>query len=770
MKRLIALAALSATFLLPDVAVTTASPAVQVPASAGEVTTTIHFSGVPKPAPQDIALGALSNDAQPDMYIVPTLTVGAIQGSGTDWDATVTVGNLVPFGDSTVPVLLKRQPNQTLVFRKTGIIAKPSTESGFAVQGGNDLLIVLENTTAFAYPTVRIRLRVDNVDVCHAEVDTMSAGGAGDKENCDDPAKWATFSIPKYPLVTLRITPDSQWFKDPQSQRPKSAKRKGTLSVQFVGAGTPPAIYEQTLPIEVQFDPGKWSIFFNIVWVFLWLLSGSLVALVLRVAIPNYRRKSTLKQQIGDVAKATRGISDAVDSNLRVLLRVERLNLEQIRSSAWISSPEFDTLAQRVEQGLATLKRKIDLARRLDLALGRKAIVMDRDMPPTRVAAVEKELDSAAQTLMRDELAEPEWVFLQQRLDAADKLLTDPTQDDKDAFQAKLVQRWKVLHDFFYEGETLKIPAALEGVKSAFPPADDLPKKDDPDASKWISGIGLTRADLQLSALEVIRDYLFLAPSTAAEGRWKAAQDSLRDLCATPTSENLDTARLLIRQLADGVDIEQLEEALRAGEADIDMTPQSVQPNEKAKFSLTFRDPKLNTAAARWFVRCGWSFKNHYDKKRGKWSTAKQPELKIDAQAESGPPAFVHREQGWDIYHYLEPSVSSCDINVRFYVDGKEVMTVPAGQASTVLEYTRTIVPRAIPGTWAWDRYVPEALQLGAALLVPLATLAVTQADQGISGRGWELLGVGFGSETIRGILTGKPQQTDAAPAAAQKP
>jgi hypothetical protein len=70
----------------------------------------------------------------------------------------------------------------------------------------------------------------------------------------------------------------------------------------------------------------------------------------------------------------------------------------------------------------------------------------------------------------------------------------------------------------------------------------------------------------------------------------------------------------------------------------------------------------------------------------------------------------------------------------------------------------------------AWDRYFPEALQLGAALLVPLATLAVTQADQGISGRGWELLGVGFGSETIRGILTGKPQQTDAAPAAAPKP
>jgi hypothetical protein len=768
MKRLIALAALSATSLFPDAAVTAASPAVQVPASAGEVKTVIHFSGVAKPAPEDIALGALSNDAQPDLHILPTLIVGAIQGSGNDWDATVTVGSLVPFGDSTVPVLLKRQPNQTLIFRKTGILAKPSTDSGFAVQEGQDLLIVLENTTAFDYPKVRIRMRVDDVDVCQAKVDSMSGGSVEDKENCNAPANWATFSVPKYPLVNLRITPDGQWFKDPQTHRPKSAKRKGTLSVQFVGTGTSPAIYEQTLPIEVQFDPGNWSVFFNILWVFGWLLAGSLVALVLRVAIPNYRRKSTLKQQIGEIAKATRGVSDAVDSNLRVLLRVERLNLEQLRSSAWISSPEFDTIAQRIEQGLATLKRKIDSARRLDNALGRKAIVMDQDMPPTRVAAVEDELDAAAQTLMRDQLSEQDWVFLQQRLEAADKLLTQPTQDDKDAFQAKLLQRWKALHDFFFEGETLKIPAALEGIKSAFPPAEGLPKKDDPDAGKWISGIGLTRADLQLSALEVIRDYLFLAPSTAAEGRWKEAQDRLRELCATPTSENLDTARLLLHQLAEGVAVAQLQEALRACEADIEMTPQSVQPNEKAKFSLTFRDPKLNTAAARWFVRCGWSFKNHYDKKPGRWSTAKQPEVKTGEKTPASVPAFVHEEHGWDIYHYFEPSVSSCDINVRFYVDGKAVMT--AGQAATVLQYTRTIEPRAIPTPLAWDRYFPEALQLGAALLVPLATLAVTQADQGISGRGWELLGVGFGSETIRGILTGKPQQTDAAPATAPKP
>ena len=62
-----------------------------------------------------------------------------------------------------------------------------------------------------------------------------------------------------------------------------------------------------------------------------------------------------------------------------------------------------------------------------------------------------------------------------------------------------------------------------------------------------------------------------------------------------------------------------------------------------------------------------------------------------------------------------------------------------------------------------------EALQLGA-LLVPLATLAVTQAGQGSGGSWWELLRVGFDSETIRDILTCKPEQSSAPAQLAQQP
>jgi hypothetical protein len=692
--------------------------------------------------------------------------VGAITGSNKDWDVAITVGNLIPFGESTVPLLLKRQPNQTLHFQKAGLVAKPAAESGFAVREGKQLFIVLENTTAFDYATVRVRVRFQDVEVCQATPDRSAAGNPGDNNHCDDPTKWASFPVPKYAPITLRVPPAPEWFRDPQTTLPKSAKRKGVLSLQFVGAAPASAVYEQALPVEVQFDPSEGSIFGNFVRVGIWLVAGALLALILRVTIPNYRRKSVFKEQLGDAAKATRAISDDVESMLRVLLRVERLNLDQLRRSAWISGPSFQDFAQRIEQGLATLKRKIEFARRLDTSRGRKSILLGQDVPPTRIAAIDRELDSACETLMRDQLADQDWVYIQQHLEAADKLLHEPTQEEKDAFQALLVQRWKAIRDFFgSDGRKLRVPPALAGMESAFPSEECLPQQGDADGSQWVAAAGRTRADLQLSSLETLRDYQFLAPATASDPRWTKARDHLKELCGTPSMENLAAARLLIRELAEGVDVDQILAALRACEAAIEMNPQTVQANERARFCLRFKDPALNTAAARRSVLCEWTF-------------GCQPN-KAPKPGKTGAPAITPplSERGWEVYHYFAENVGLGEVIVRFYVNGELVTQKPAAdQQLATLQYTRTIRPQArARDFWGWlaerfERVFPEALQLGAALLVPLAALAVTQADQGSSGHWWEVLGVGFGSETIRGILTGKSEQSGAPTQPVQHP
>ena len=127
-------------------------------------------------------------------------------------------------------------------------------------------------------------------------------------------------------------------------------------------------------------------------------------------------------------------------------------------------------------------------------------MLLDQDVPPTRLDAFDRQLDAACELLLREQLTEQEWVFAQQRLEAADKLVAEPTKEANDAFQAVLVQRWKAVRAFFgADGRKLRVPAALKGMESTFPTEDGLPETSDTDGSQWMQAIGLMRADLHIS-------------------------------------------------------------------------------------------------------------------------------------------------------------------------------------------------------------------------------------------------------------------------------
>jgi hypothetical protein len=504
-------------------------------------------------------------------------------------------------------------------------------------------------------------------------------------------------------------------------------------------------VHEQTVPLEVQFEPGGSSVFRNLLRIAWLLLLGALLALALRVMIPNYRRKKLLKEQIGDTAKATRSISDQVDSMLRVLLRVERLGLERLRHTSWISGPQFPELAGRVEQGLAVLRRKIGLTRRLDAALAQLTLRAEQELPPTRLLAAEAQLDMACSALMRDQLGEHDWVLIEQRLDGGEKLLAGITPEDKDAFKAQLMLRWKAVREFFgVEGRKLKVPANLTGCEAAFPPAEALPKETDTDGSEWIETIGLARADLQISALEILREAVFVATAGFAGERGQRAKQRLTELCTSPSAEDLAAARLLLREMAEGF------ETADIIQADIEMDPQSLQTEEKAHLAVRFRNPAMNTASARRSIRCLWSFST----KRAKATESS-----------------VSTEYGWQIYRYFPADTAECNVSVRFYHDG-EPIKVSDAETAAPLEYSKPVPLRQPPRRRSSHvrRVAAEALPLLATLLIPIAALAVTQSDQGTTGRWWELIGVGFASETIRGILEGKSEPGVASSQAAPQP
>ena len=62
--------------------------------------------------------------------------------------------------------------------------------------------------------------------------------------------------------------------------------------------------------------------------------------------------------------------------------------------------------------------------------------------------------------------------------------------------------------------------------------------------------------------------------------------------------KDLQDARLVIREVSEGVRVTDVVTALQARQAVIEMTPQSVRTNEPAHVALRFRDPKLDTAGA----------------------------------------------------------------------------------------------------------------------------------------------------------------------------
>lgn len=663
------------------------TPSAVISAASAEADVVVRLTGLAKqPTPAEITLGLLANPQKPDRQILPTLTVGAVTAVNNDWDVALKISNLIPFGDSTIPVLLNGKPTQTILVRKVGLIPKPPIGDAFEVSQGGRLTIVLDNPAVFDYPRVEARLRFQT---------TIS-----------DPV---TVAVGRHAPATLSVPALDSWFRDAQTGFPRNGKRTGVLTLQFTGADQ--ASYEQAIPLEVDFHAGSWSLFWNFVVVGCWLAVGAMLALLLRVAIPNYRRKKRLKAQITDAAAATRDISTNVDSMLRVLLNVERLRLDQLRRQAWIATPSFDDYARRIDQSLAILNRKIDFARQLDSVLSLRAARLANEPLPTRFDAANRNLDAACQTLLRDQLGEQDWVTLQQTLDTAGKLLGEPSQDEIDAFQARLVQRWKAL----------QVEPIVSRIKTAFPATEPLFQIDGQDGPRWIAALGLVRADLQMGALELLRDYVFLAPTPDP-----AMQASLSALLATPSLARLVEAQLILRELAEDVDAAKLSAALGAGEAAIEIDPQAVLPNERACCSLVFREPAFNTAAARRSIECEWTFTQNKSERT---------------------------ERGWQVY-YAPESDRPVSIAVRFFDNGK-----PVPGTEQVPAYTRTLPLQSTPWDWGGkaERVVPEALQIGAALLVPLAALAVTQSEQGTTGQWWQLVALGFNSEVIRGILTGNP-------------
>jgi hypothetical protein len=746
-----------------------------VPATSEEASAAILLRGLDeKPIKADLELGLLKSSQQPGLLVHPEFDlVSATQTANeNDYVVVLSIRRLVVFGDISVPVSYRGKLVQVLHFSKPGLVARASGEGGLVAREGSPLLIVLENPSAFAYE-LRARLRFGDTDVCvfRSEFfgDEKDAKPGDEKEaktsarTCEQYGAWTSFRIPQYAQVTLRAQPDPIWFVDPDRRLAHAGKQKGVLTLRFQSAAGKP-IFEQNVPLEARFEPGPGRIFCSLLWVAGWLVLGAILSLVLRVSLPNLKRRRDLKDQLAEIAKATASISNEVDSNLRVLLRVERIALDEIRQGEWSFGPSYAEFAQRVERALPTLKRRLDAVRQLDTTLIRRRLLSEQGGAPTRLDQVDTLVDSISETLMCDQLSEEEWVSVNQRLGAAQKILREPTQTEKDAFDGMLAIRWKNLRAHFGADGALKLPAALAGMESCIPTPSLLPPPEDVDGSAWIKAVGSVRADLQLSALLLLWEFEFLAPANATEGRWADAKGTLTRLLATPALDDLREAKRVLRGLAEGVSEEDIKKDLQSGLARIIMDPAVPRPNQKIRFAVLFRREKLDSAAAREDIVCHWRFEDRhtpsaYQSVLGSRSIKDSTQRRQALEARN---TTVLSEEGWYVHHYFEKDVDRSTISVSFYDSAGKPVALQGGDDSAGSRWFRTVqsIHASRRRKEKWGRLVLEVFQMTAALLIPLATLASTTLSGGGSAHWWELVAIGFASDTIKSILVGRQESS----------
>jgi hypothetical protein len=232
--------------------------------------------------------------------------------------------------------------------------------------------------------------------------------------------------------------------------------------------------------------------------------------------------------------------------------------------------------------------------------------------------------------------------------------------------------------------------------------------------------------------------------------------EMLNGLLSTPAVGNLLEATQELRQLAEGVSEDDLRNALKKGAATILMDPSIAHPDRRIRFSVEFSQPKLNKVAARRLITCHWTFDDSLRPKLSwfKRRKADQPEQQSqDTKTQESGPHLKLPENGWFVHHYFEKSAYQSVVTVSFHDSQGQPIVLEKDKAWAEL----TVRPRPdTRGNENWQRFLLEVTQVGAALLVPLATLASNTVTGGTASHWWGIVALGFASDTIKNIIVGK--------------
>ncbi len=625
---------------------------------------------------------------------------------------------------------------ETLRVVRSEVAVRGAFRGEMLAQPGERTLLIVENRSGEAITgnRLRYRLRFGATDFCGLSPD------GGTPAACDEPEKWAPLNINAFGETTIHVVAHDRWFWGWPDFRP-GGHRHGTLTLVRLEQGSPETTETQrtvewNLPVRGQFRP-----FRGLIWNAALIFIGAFTSFMLSQSLPNLRKREMLKARLDEVRRKVREVSANVDPLLYVNLRTEQKRLEEVRTGTMVLLPTYAALAEVLDQRVAQLERRIELAYRLDRLVHRMRSWLASDPPPTLYARIDARQAIITEALIKQEprptdlalaeasLAEGETI-LAITPEAAEMLKRDLSERFLKLAQAVALQPATVWQQPFVNGLADCVAELLHPLLGA--PEDCPPPKDSFD--RWMASVDLARADIDLTFAEALLEFVRLTPtSAAATGRPPEVLARLERQFSSRNTRNAIALQKLIKQIADSVFEQDILDQLSHAQFRVMRDPWQIRQFQTVRFWVSLVREEWNASLAKKQIQC-------------EWTLAREGRELVKAR-------------GWEFARYF-PDAANYTLDVCFFSASGEAVCAPGRSDSGPDRVTFQPDGRGL--TRDNSKNWRELFYFISTLLIPVLSVAATSGSETTW---WGMLTLGFTADKIKESLSSRVASAPSAPA-----
>jgi hypothetical protein len=611
--------------------------------------------------------------------------------------------------------------------------------------------------------------------------------------------EWKSENISPNSKKIIEIVPPDGWFPRAFQSIFKDDVQVSSLRLrleEYAGgetSGTLSELAKESLPekeipftAHLAFYSPNTQLILSTIVISVVLLVGGVFSLIVRNWVPNQLRKQDLKEKLAKLSVKTSALSSRLDSNLRVLVRVEPKRLTDLLNSRIIISPDMATVFTLCEKGIKSLERRVSILETVDSTYERLDALWSSWPPPSLIGNVELQLSKASQLLRSTDPSE--FDFEAAKTSVAGAILScERIHADDDKFAEYLNGRITSLKSSLAPQGPIGSTQTCERIRKLLPGLFKiLEDEQDPKHPTPIASDDYSRLDMSALALTMIRDYVQLYENSSnlqKDLRLVEYEDKFIKHLSLQSREQLAKAQSLLRQMREGIFTSDIEEAIRNREIAIEMDPPVAREQHPVRFSARFNRIDLNDSAARESFECIWDFGNahvHIDKGRF-WSRSKpkgavdgalvlaasnsmkddkthagDPNRGVESGSSNNQPVesedrFI--ERGWSVCHYF---VLNTTHHVTVWFEDQTGKTICENNSK--LELKRPVLPAIDPSAQSKDRLKTEMVSLAIVLVVALLGLITGAREQVLKldivpGLVTVFL-LGFSADAIKNLLT----------------